>query len=490
MQLHTLDFVIIAAYMAGVLLLGWYFSRKQKNLRDYFLSDRDVPWWAIAASIVATETSVVTFISVPAFAFAASGGVGGNFTFLQLVMGYLLGRLIIVALFIPQYFRGELFTVYQILDRKFGGNVKRVAASLFISTRSLSDGVRIYATAIPLAVVTGWADWKSILAIGVVMIVFTYLGGITAVIWVEVIQLFIYIFGAVVAGVILLDRIPGGFSEVMAVGSAAGKFQLFDFTMDIARSYTFWAGVIGGAFLTTSTHGTDQYMVQRYLCSKNAKQASAALLTSGVVVFVQFVMFLMIGVMLFVFYSQHAALPAGITPDRVFSHFISSELMTGVKGLVIAAMLAAAMSSSLNALASTTLTDFYQPLFAPNRSEKHYMKASHVATAFWGAVQIAAAIYMIGKEKRIVDTVLTIASFTNGPILGLFFLGSLKKQVKRGGALAGVLTGIAVVSFIWMRMNVSWQWFVLIGSAVTFIVGYTTSLVLDRSTVAAKASEA
>ncbi|MEK6286692.1 MAG: sodium:solute symporter [Acidobacteriota bacterium] len=488
MQLHALDLIIIVAYIAGVLLLGWYFSRKQKNLRDYFLSDHDIPWWAIAASIVATETSVVTFISVPAFAFAASSGVGGNFTFLQLALGYMLGRLIIVALFIPLYFRGELFTVYQILDRRFGGSVKRAAASLFIVTRSLSDGVRIYATAIPLAVVTGWADWKSILAIGVVMIVFTYLGGITAVIWLEVIQLFIYILGAVVAGFILLDRIPGGFNEVMAVGSAAGKFQLFDFSLDLARSYTFWAGVIGGAFLTTSTHGTDQYMVQRYLCSKNARQASAALLTSGAVVFAQFVMFLMIGVMLFVFYSQYAGLPSGITPDRVFSHFISSELMTGVKGLVIAAMLAAAMSSSLNALASTTLTDFYQPLIAPNRNEAHYMNVSRLLTAVWGSVQIAAAFYMIGKERRIVDTVLTIASFTNGPILGLFFLGALTKRVGRVGALTGVVTGIVVMVFVWARVNVSWQWYVLIGSAVTFIVGYVASLRFDRDAVVAEIS--
>jgi Na+/proline symporter len=289
--------------------------------------------------------------------------------------------------------------------------------------------------------------------------------------------------------VILLERIPGGFSEVMAVGSAAGKFQFFDFAMDIARSYTFWAGVIGGAFLTTSTHGTDQYMVQRYLCSKNARQASAALLTSGVIVFVQFLMFLMIGVMLFVYYGQHATLPAEITPDRVFSHFISTELMTGVKGLVIAAMLAAAMSSSLNALASTALADFYQPLFAPNRSETHYLRVSHVLTAVWGAVQIAAALYMIGKEKRIVDIVLTIASFTNGPILGVFFLGTLTKRVRRTGALAGILTGIAVVSFVWLRMNVSWQWYVLIGSAVTFIVGYVTSAMFERGSVAATVAE-
>jgi SSS family transporter len=486
MQLHALDLIIIVAYMVGVVLLGWFFSRKQKDLRDYFLSDHDVPWWALAASIVATETSVVTFISVPAFAYAANArGEGGNFTFLQLVLGYLVGRFIIVALFIPLYFKGELFTVYQILDRRFGGRVKRVAASLFIVTRSLSDGVRIYATAIPLAVLTGWADWKSILIIGVVMIVFTYLGGITAVIWIEVIQLFIYVGGAVVAGIILLDRIQGGWGEVMAVGAAFDKFRLFDFSTDIARSYTFWAGVIGGAFLTTSTHGTDQYMVQRYLCGKNARQASVALLTSGAIVFVQFIMFLMIGVMLFVFYNQNT-LPADVTPDRIFSYFIVTQLPTGVIGLVIAAMLAAAMSSSLNALASTTLTDFYQPLFAPNRSEAHYMRFSRVVTAVWGAVQIAAALYVIGKDRRIVDTVLSIASFTNGPILGLFFLGALTRRVRQSGAMAGVITGIAVMVFVWWKLNVSWQWYVLIGSAVTFLVGYAASLAFEREPVAIK----
>src|SRR6185503_15253528 len=418
MQLRALDLAIIVAYLAGVIVLGWLFSRKQKDTRDYFLSDHGVPWWALAASIVATETSVVTFISVPAFAYAAnSRGEGGNFTFLQLVVGYLVGRLIIVALFIPLYFKGELFTVYQILDQRFGGRVKRVAASLFVITRSLSDGVRIYATAIPLAVLTGWADWKSILIIGLVMIAFTYLGGITAVIWIEVIQLFIYNLGAVVAGLILLNLIHGGFGEVVAVGREFGKFQFFDFSFEIARSYTFWAGVIGGAFLTTSTHGTDQYMVQRYLCGKSTRQASAALLTSGVIVLVQFVVFLMIGVMLFVFYRQSGTLPADVTPDRIFSHFIVHELPVGIVGLVIAAMLAAAMSSSLNALASTALTDFYKPLFAPNRTESHYMNFSRLLTAIWGAVQIGAAMSAIGRDRRIVDTVLSIASFTNGPIL-------------------------------------------------------------------------
>jgi SSS family solute:Na+ symporter len=486
MQLRAIDIIVIIAYITGVLLLGWWFSRKQRNIRNYFLSDQDVPWWAIAASIVATETSVLTFISVPAFAYTANAGVGGNFTFLQLVIGYMVGRVVIVLLFIPSYFRGEMFTVYQILDTRFGGRVKRVAASLFVITRSLADGVRIYATAIPLVALTGWADWKSILIIGVVMLVFTYLGGITAVIWIEVIQLAIYNLGAIVAGIILLNLIQGGWSEVVAVGNEFNKFQIFDFTLSIAKSYTFWAGVIGGAFLTTSTHGTDQYMVQRYLCSKNSKQAAGALLASGVVVFAQFVMFLLIGVMLFVFYRQQPAkLPpeVAVSADRIFSHFIVQELPPGVVGLVIAAMLAAAMSSSLNALASTALTDFYQPLFAPKKSDEHYMKVSHILTAFWGLVQIVAALFMIGKDKRIVDMALTIASFTNGPILGLFFLSTLTKRVKQRGALTGVIAGIAVISFVWLRTTVSWQWYVLIGSMSTFLVGYIASVMLEREAV-------
>lgn len=429
-------------------------------------------------------------ISVPAFAFAANArGEGGNFTFMQLVIGYMLGRLIIIALFIPLYFRGELFTVYQILDRRFGGPVKRVAASLFIITRSLSDGVRLYATAIPLVALTGWADWKSILIIGAVMIVFTYLGGITAVIWIEVIQLLIYNAGAIVAGLILLKLIHGGWDEVVSVGTEAGKFRIFDFAMDISQSYTFWAGVIGGAFLTTSTHGTDQYLVQRYLCSKDSRQAAKALLASGVIVFAQFVMFLLIGVMLFVFYSRYQTLPPEISADRVFSHFIVNELPTGVIGLVIAAMLAAAMSSSLNALASTSITDFYQPLFAPNRTQAHYMRVSHVITAVWGAVQIAAALYVIGKDRRIVDTVLSIASFTNGPILGLFFLGTLTRRVEQRGALVGVISGIGVMVFVWARLNVSWQWYVLIGSSVTFVIGYVASLMFDTPAIEAEPSE-
>lgn len=486
MQLHTLDLLVITAYMIGVTAFGWYFGRKQKDIRDYFLSDREVPWWALAGSIVATETSTVTFISVPAFAFAMNArGEGGNLTFLQLVIGYLIGRLIIVALFIPLYFKGELFTVYQVLDKRFGGHVKRTAASLFLITRSFADGIRLFATALVLVALTGWSDPTSILIIGAVTILYTYLGGMSAVIWTDVIQLVIYVAGAVVAAAVLLMRIPGGWGEVVAVGNEFHKFQLLDFSFELARSYTFWSGVIGGAFLTTATHGTDQLMVQRYLCSRNARQATGALLASGVVVFAQFVLFLLIGVMLFVFYHDFPILPADVATraDRVFPHFIVTQLPHGLVGLVIAAIFAAAMStlsSSLNSSAATAVTDFYRPLLAPDRSDRHYLNVSRGFTAFWGVVQILVAVVAITMHQRVVDAVLSIASFTNGPILGVFFLGALTKRVGRIGALSGIIAGIAVMIFVWAQLQVSWQWYVLIGSAVTFTVGYVTSVIVEK----------
>ncbi len=489
MKLHALDLIIIVVYMLGTLAVGWWFSRKQRNIRDYFLSDNNAPWWALMGSIVATETSTVTFISVPAFAFAAgAGGAGGNFTFLQLVCGYMIGRLIIVALFIPLYFKGELFTVYQVLDQRFGGRVKRTAASLFLVTRSIADGIRLFLTAIVLVALTGWADPVSILIIGGVTIAYTYLGGMAAVIWTDAIQLVVYLVGAVVAAFILLGKIPGGWNEVMAVGGELHKFNVFDFTFDLSRGYTFWSGVIGGAFLTTATHGTDQLMVQRYLCARSPRQATLALLTSGGVIFAQFVLFLLIGVMLFVFYQKVAVLPPEVAAkaDRVFPHFIVTQLPNGLIGLVVAAIFAAAMStlsSSLNSLAATAVTDFYRPLFARDKSDRHYLNASRLLTAIWGGVQIVVAMIAIAMKGRGVDAVLAVASFTNGPILGLFFLSALTRRVGPRGALIGVVTGIACMTFVWLQLTVSWQWYVLLGSLLTFVSGWLASLAFERKCV-------
>ena len=456
--MKVIDLVIIFGYLVGIVLFGAWFARKQKTTSDYFLGDRSVPWWAVAASIVATETSTITFISVPGIAFSR----GGNFQFLQLVFGYLLGRIVIALLFIPSYFRGELMTVYQLLDRRFGGKIKVLAASLFVVMRNIADGIRLLLTAIVLAAVytsfqpTANAEMiivASVVLIGVAMIVFTYFGGMEAVIWVEVIQLGIYIVGALAAAVILTTSIDGGLGAAVTTAMQYGKFSLFDFSFDFTRTFTFWAGLIGGCFLTMSTHGTDQYLVQRYLCTDRPKRAAAALLTSGAIVLGQFIGFLFIGVLLFAFYHPYsdpgystaatAAFPF-TGGDRVFPDFITRYLPPGLSGLVVAAIFAAAMSSSLNAIAATAMNDLYKPL-RPSRSDQHYLKVSHLLTLLWGVVQIAVALVLRNKNRSALDLALSIASLINGPILGVFLVGVFLKRVSQPPALIGMVVSIATM---------------------------------------------
>ncbi len=503
--MRTLDLTILIAYIVGTVLFGAYFSRSQKNVKDYFVSGESVPWWAIMGSIVATETSTVTFISVPGVAYA------GNFTFMQLVIGYMIGRIVVTTIFVPLYFRGELLTVYQLLGQRFGSPVRRLASALFLTTRSLADGFRLFATGLVLAALLlrmqgmeemarNWLPSLSptfailvisVLVMGLATIIYTYLGGMSAVIWTDVIQLVIYLLGAGLAAWILLDKIPGGWNEVVATASPAGKFQWFDFTMSLTKSYTFWSGVIGGAFLTTATHGTDQLMVQRYLCSSSRRQARVALLTSGAVVFFQFILFLVIGTMLYVFYSKYglseiAAFTGAdgkLQTDRIFPHFIVTHLPAGVVGLVIAAIFAAAMStlsSSLNSSSAAAIADFYIPMTGGQKSDAHYLGASRLLTAVWGVVQIAVALVAIKFSDKVVNEVLGIASFTNGVILGVFFLGTFTKRVGQMAAFVGILLGVSVMLYVKLRTGVSWQWYVLIGSLTTFAVGCLASLAIPE----------
>ena len=502
--MHTLDLIIVAVYLAGTIAIGSWFARSQRSVRDYFVSGHEVPWWAVMASIVATETSTVTFISVPGYAYLA------DFGFLQLVVGYLIGRVAVSLLFVPAYFRGELLTVYQLLGQRFGPSVKRFASSLFLLTRSLADGFRLYATGLVLAallastpaasgLVARWfgvADAAtgilvlSMIVMGVATIVYTFLGGMAAVIWTDLIQLVVYVLGAIVAAAVLLDRIPGGWAEVVRVGGGHGKFHVFDFRWDIGRDYTFWSGVIGGAFLTTATHGTDQLMVQRYLCSRTKGQARLALLASGGLVLAQFVLFLLIGVMLFVFYTGVGAAERGafssggsVQADRIFPHFIVAHLPNGVIGLVMAAVFAAAMStlsSSLNSSAAASIADFYMPFTHGRRPDAHYLAASRLLTIFWGVVQIAVALAAIRISQSVVTEVLAIASFTNGIILGVFFLGTFTSRVGEAGAFAGIVAGTATITLVWLRGGVSWQWYTLIGSLSTLAVGAMAGAVMRR----------
>jgi len=495
--MKTLDLFIIFAYLIGIVLFGTWFGRKQKTTSSYFLGNRSVPWWAVAFSIVATETSTITFISVPGIAFAR----GGNFQFLQLVFGYLLGRIVISLLFIPSYFRGELLTVYQLLDRRFGGKIKMLAASLFVVMRNIADGIRLLLTAIVLAAVyvsfqpaanVETITIASIVLIGVAMIIFTYFGGMEAVIWVEVVQLGIYIAGAIAAAVILIMSINGGFGTANALATQFGKYSVFDFAFDHTKTYTFWSGLIGGCFLTMSTHGTDQYLVQRYLCTDRPRRAIVALLTSGAIVLAQFIGFLFIGVLLFAFYQPFAD-PAYATAastafpftggDRVFPDFITKYMPSGLSGLVVAAIFAAAMSSSLNAIAATAVTDLYKP-FRPNREDKHYLKVSHLLTLIWGVVQIGVAWFARKAPGSALSQALSIASLINGPILGVFLVGTLLRRVSQPPALIGMLVSIGSMLYIYFATAIAWTWYVFIGSLVTFVVAWLASFAFSPAPAA------
>ena len=498
--MQTLDLLVLGGYLAVVVWFGARLGRRQAGVRDYFLAGRRAPWWALMASIVATETSTVTLISVPGYAFA------GDFTFLQLAFGYIVGRVLVALVLVPAYFRGALLTAYQLLSDRFGPGVGRMTASIFIVTRTLADGFRLFATGLVLAAVLATIpgatevgdrvapglDGSTFLVvvaiglIGVTTLVYTLLGGMRAVIWTDVIQLTVYVVGSVVAAVILLNAIPGGWTEVTTTAGPAGKLRLFDMTLDLTRSYTFWAAVVGGIFLTAGTHGTDQLLVQRYLCGRSVADARRALIVSGFVVAAQFTLFLAIGTMLWVYYSADAsgvALPVDVDgvvlTDRVFPLFMMTHLPVGVRGIMVAAIVAAAMStlsSSLNSTAASTIGDFYMPLTGSRHSDGHYLRASRLATVGWAVLQMGVALAAIELSSRVVDEVLGIQSFTGGLITGVFLLG-LGVTRRPAAATAGLIAGTMVLLAVRLSTAVSWQWYALIGTAVTVFVGWITSRV-------------
>jgi SSS family transporter len=476
-QLSPVDVSIVVAYGLATTLLGVWFTRRQRDLNTYFVGDRDVNWFLVLVSIVATETSTVTFLSVPGRAFAG----GGNLTFLQLAFGYFVGRIVIAWLLLPQYLGGKLVSAYQLLRQRFNPAVQRTASAIFLLTRVAADGLRLYLAALLLEQFTGWGTPISILVIGAATMLYTYLGGMQAVIWTDLIQFAIYITGALLAGYFILANVHGGWAGFVAAGDAADKFQLFVFRADLTQPYTFWAGLIGGAFFTMASHGADQMMVQRYLCSRSLTQARLALVGSGFVVLAQFLLFLLIGVGLFVLAAQHTLdLPEGTRDDAVFGYFIVHFLPPGVIGILVAAVLAASMAtlaSSLNSGASAFVADFYRPLW-PGRSERHYLRVSRAMTSFWGLTRVAVALLAVPflGARAVVDQVLAVAGVTTGMILGLFLLGSLPRPVGSRAALAGLVAGFVVVSLVWLGTPLAYPWYAAVGACVTVGV----ALFLDR----------
>jgi SSS family solute:Na+ symporter len=475
MGLNKFDYLIVAVYLAGITLFGLRFRKRQRSLKDYFLADRNIPWWAIALSIVAAETSTLTIISIPGLAYDS------NLTFLQVVLGYLLGRVIISFVLLPHYFRGDLFTAYELIERRFGRGLRSLTAGLFLLTRAAAEGVRVYAVSIVVTIALGTGEIASIAIITALTLIYTFEGGLAAVIWTDVVQTVIYVGGTLVGVITILHLVPGGWATIHSLAESGNKLRVFDFSPDFWKPYTFWAGLIGGAFLTTASHGTDQLIVQRLLAARDRKQSVTALLSSGVAIIFQFALFLIVGVMLFAYYRVPSANFG--KADFIYPTFIVSRMPHGISGLLIAAILAAAMSNlsaALNSLSSSSIIDFYLRR-KPALDERRRVQLSRFSTLFWALVLFVLAVLSLHKVARVVEVGLSIASVAYGALLGVFLLGVLTRRANQKGAMLGMFCGFTAELYIWQFTRVPWTWYVAIGTVITFVIGYAASLSVRRN---------
>jgi SSS family transporter len=504
MRLDTRDLVVLAVYLASAVAIGLWVSRRARGLEAYLLGDRDLPWWAILGSIVATETSTVTVLSVPGKAYGPDG-----LRFLQLPLGYLIGRAAIVWLLLPLYFQGRLMTAYQVLDRRFGGATKRAASLLFLVCRNLGDSLRLYLAALVLQKLTGWDLAPSVLLMGLITIGYTVLGGLRSVVFNDCVQLVVYMAGAVAAAFLLAAQLPGGWPEVFQFAQQHDKLQVFDFRLDFSYPYTFWAGLVGGAVLTLGTHGTDHMMVQRYLSARSQADAGKALLASGVVVLAQFALFTFLGVELAAYYARQPQITAEWaelahqrrwTTDDVFPHFIVHHFPQGMGlvGLMLAAILAAAMStlsSSLNASASALVHDFYLPWrkWAAGNDDasasSRLLWQTRGLTAACGVVQMGIALLARQLSQAVIDNALTIASFSAGTLLGVFLIGLSSRRAGQVAAIGGGLGGLATLTCLqflapWWGLRVAWPYYALLGATTTWLIGILITLLPWRRTTA------
>jgi solute:Na+ symporter, SSS family len=478
----ALDIAVLLAYLAGVVAFGAWMGRAQRSARDYFLAGHDVPWWAIMLSIVATETSALTFISIPATAYTA------DFWILQLALGYLIGRIGVAWILLPGYFRGELTTAYALLEERFGLATRRFASTIFMVTRAFADSVRIFAAAIPLALITGWPYWQVILLVGTATLVYTWYGGLRAVVWVDVAQMALYAVGGVAAIWVLTTLVPGGWAGILASGNAAGTFRIVHLEGGPAQATWLVTGLVGGAFLSMATHGVDHLTVQRLLAAPSLAGARKAVIGSGILVLLQFGLFLLVGAGLHAYYQGRAF----ATPDEVFPLFIIEALPPGLSGLIVAGILAAAMStvsSSLNSLAASATHDLYAPAARRVGDELHLLRAGRAFTLLWAAILIGGAILFRFAQQGtpVVIVALGIASFTFGPLLGAFLLGTLFPKPDQRDAITAISLAVVTMTTLWalqtfgaMTRVVDNLWFALLGSALTVALGLASASLRRR----------
>jgi solute:Na+ symporter, SSS family len=491
----ALDAVVLVVYLAGTTAFGIWLGRRQKDARDYFVAGQDIPWPAVLFSVVATETSALTFISIPGLAYL------GNLGFLQVVAGYLLGRIVLAYTLLPRYYQGEIVTAYAMLERRFGLATRRFTSIVFIGTRVLADSVRIFATAIPVALIlagTGAVSSRytmpaGILILGLLTVVYTYKGGMRAVVWTEMIQAGIYIAGGLAAVVLLGRSAPGGWSAILHAAHAAGKLRVIDWYTGFDRPFTMLAGLIGGAFLSMASHGADQLIVQRLLSSRSLRDAQKAVIGSGVAVLAQMALFLIIGTGLW----AHFAGRTFASPDNIFPTFILEAMPSGLLGLVIAAIVAATMSTlsgTINALAASATHDIYLPLTGRAASDPRTLRVGKLLALFWGLVLTGGALLYRQQGTPVVVVALSIASFTYGGLLGGFFLALFVPRARQRDAIAGMSIGIAAMAVVVFAKQlatgypslaatlgplgaIAWPWYVLIGTTITLLTGTLSSFV-------------
>lgn len=471
MNFSVIDVIIVIVYLIGVTAYGIIKGGKQKSARDYFVSEKSIPWLAVCFAVVATETSALTFISIPGIAYT------GNLNFLQIAIGYIIGRILVSYFLLPKYYEGELLTAYAYLEKRFGSKTKNFASSVFMVTRVFADGVRLYATAIPLALILkGWnifpnaENWHiysySIIIIAVITLCYTYLGGVRAVIWTDVIQMFIYIGGGVLAIYVLSMKFPYSMTEAISQLSSQGKLNFFNFSFDTTKPYTLIASIIGGAFLSMASHGTDQLIVQRLLTTDSLKSSQKALITSGFIVFIQFAMFLFIGSLLYIFFGGEQ-----MKSDEVFPKFIIENMPSGISGIIIAGLLAAAMSTlsgSISALSSAFVEDIYKPYWGRDKTAKQLLKTSRIIALIWCFILVFSAMIFMNSSQAVVVIGLTIASFTYGGLLGTFLLGIFFKRINQLQAIIGFSCAIVGMIFVIYFTKIAWTWYTFIGVIIAF----------------------
>ena len=461
--MHWIDLLIVCSFLGGFAFYGIWQSKFNKSSDDYFLGGRNLPWPVAMFSIVATETSVLTFISVPGLAYR------GDWAFLQLSIGYIIGRIMVSIFLLPQYFKYGVSSIYEILGNKFGIEIQKTASGVFLITRVLADGVRFLATAVIVQLVTGWSLPVSVIIIGLVTLIYTLSGGIRTIVWIDSLQFILYLTGGILSIFFILNYLDQSFLSSIKYLYESSKLSIFDFYGNpLINPYFFISAILGGILLSFSSHGVDYMMVQRVLGTKDLSSAKKAMVGSGFFVAIQFIIFLFAGSLIFILFNG-----SELEQDREFTTFIINYLPVGVKGLLLAGVLSAAMStlsSSINSLSSSVINDW----MGGNKT----IKESQLISLLWGMILILIALLFDESDSAIVIVGLQIASFTYGGLLGLFLLSRLDRKFNKYSLLLGLVSSFLIVFYLKL-IGLSWTWFILVSVITNIVITIFSQVIIE-----------